>query len=330
MVGWWLALAGCGGGWAPREPVVGPLDDVLRLHHVQALGTHNSYHAGPLVDRPEWQYAHLPLWEQALRQGVRQFELDLYPRADGSDYDVLHVPVIDAATTCPTWRACLWSLRVWSDSRPDHHPILTLIEPKFAVPEDPAAAEAALALVEDALLEVWPRERLITPDDVRGEAPTLREALEPDGWPVLAGLRGRAIFVLHASDWGEVYTGGGEDLPGRPLFVDARGDLSAPYAAVHTANDPVDDAARIASILAAGHLVRTRADADVWEAAAGDTARRDAAFASGATFVSTDFPAPHPDTGYVVAVPGGSPSRCNPVTAPAECTAAAIEGFALR
>ena len=73
--------------------------------------------------------------------------------------------------------------------------------------------------------------------------------------------------------------------------------------------------------------MRTRADADTMEARSGDTARRDAALASGAQFVSTDYPVPNPGfgTGYAVAIPGGMPGRCNPVNAPAGCRTVAIE-----
>jgi hypothetical protein len=94
---------------------------------------------------------------------------------------------------------------------------------------------------------------------------------------------------------------------------------------VSSINDPIGDADAIAAALAAGHLVRTRSDSDGTEARAGDAGPRDAAIASGAHFVSTDFPVPHPDTGYVVEMPGGTPSRCNPVAAPPECTSLAIE-----
>ena len=83
-------------------------------------------------------------------------------------------------------------------------------------------------------------------------------------------------------------------------------------------------------------LVRTRADADTREARAGDTRRRDAAFASGAHFVSTDYylpeQAPASAPGYLVALPleglavgpattplGGVVARCNPVSVDRRC-----------
>ena len=64
-------------------------------------------------------------------------------------------------------------------------------------------------------------------------------------------------------------------------------------------------AADIPDLVAAGYVVRTRADADTVEARSGDTGPRDAAIASGAQWVSTDYPVENPDfgTGYVVADP---------------------------
>ena len=90
-------------------------------------------------------------------------------------------------------------------------------------------------------------------------------------------------------------------------------------------NDPIGQATAIASALGKNQIVRTRADSDGTEARANDTGPRDVALASGAHFVSTDFPVPHEETGYVVEMPGGTPSRCNPVTAPPECSAEALE-----
>ena len=51
----------------------------------------------------------------------------------------------------------------------------------------------------------------------------------------------------------------------------------------------------------------------------------DAALAVGATWLSTNFPAKVEGRSYVATIPGGSPSRCNPVTAPKSCTAKDVE-----
>ena len=91
-----------------------------------------------------------------------------------------------------------------------------------------------------------------------------------------------------------------------------------PAAAFLFLDDPVAEAERIRAAVAAGYLVRTRADADTREARSGDTRRREAAFASGAQYVSTDYFRPDPRfaTGYVVELPGGETVRCNPVRRP--------------
>jgi hypothetical protein len=90
-------------------------------------------------------------------------------------------------------------------------------------------------------------------------------------------------------------------------------------------NDPF--AADIPDLVAAGYVVRTRADGDTVEARSGDTGPRDAAIASGAQWVSTDYPVENPDfgTGYVGRDPGGAPARCNPINAPPGCRAAGLE-----
>lgn len=42
-------------------------------------------------------------------------------------------------------------------------------------------------------------------------------------------------------------------------------------------------------------MVRTRADYDTVQSRQNDTTQRDAAFASGAQFISTDYPEPNPE-----------------------------------
>ncbi len=163
-------------------------------------------------------------------------------------------------------------------------------------------------------------------DLVQGSAPSLLDALDDGGWPTLGELRGRALFVVHdGGDWRDAYLRGNDDPSGRAMFPDAQDDLDAPFAAVHTLNDPVGDAAAIATVLARNHLVRTRVDPNQDGLVSGDAAKLDAGIASGAQFLSTDYPAPVDGYAFVAAVPGGTPSGCNPVTAPAECTSEAVE-----
>ena len=66
--------------------------------------------------------------------------------------------------------------------------------------------------------------------------------------------------------------------------------------------------------------------ADTAEARTGDTTRRDAAFASGAQIVSTDYEVEDPRwPGFVTDLPGDGPARCNPVSAPEGCEDAAFD-----
>src|ERR687894_746366 len=80
--------------------------------------------------------------------------------------------------------------------------------------------------------------------------------------------------------------------------------------------------------IGSGFGADTRADADTVQARTGDTTQRDAALASGAQYVSTDYVWPDDrfGTGYVVDLPGGGAARCNPVTAPRRCARADLSG----
>lgn len=318
-----LLLSACG---APTEDtaVSGfdyPRDAELSLADAQVLGSHNSYHV-ETYPVAEWSYTHLPLDEQAESQGVRAFELDVNYDEESDDLLVYHFAGADEGTTCPSFVDCLATLKAWSDLHPAHQPLVVQLEMKEAPTdlEDPAHV---LELLQAQIEEVWPAERRIDPEAVQGAHPSLREALAEDGWPTLGESRQRVLFGFDNGDWSSWATGEGESVAGLRVFPNAGGDSGLATAAWHVLNDPDDT--QIAAAIAANQLVRTRADSDGEEARAGDVSRRDAAFASGAHVVSTDWPAPHPDTGYVVAIPGGTPSRCNPLHAPADCVAEDIE-----
>lgn len=297
--------------------------DGLRINHIQAMGTHNSYHVASGDAVVELDYTHRPLVDQ-LDSGARQFELDINFKQPSDPIGVYHLELLDQGTTCALLTDCLQALRGWSDAHPDHHVLYLMLE--FKTNYNAVLGPALMASLEQEILSVWPRERIVAPDDVQGDAASLSEGLAARGWPTLDASRGKLLIVLHDDGyWRDKYVAGG--LAGHLLFPDAFGELGLPYAAVHTLNDPTGDAAAIAAALAAGHLVRTRADADNIEPLAGDTTRATAALASGATFISTDYPPPMGEVDYVFSIPGGEPSRCNPHTAPQACTPAQIEAL---
>ena len=304
-------------------------------------------------------YEHEPLGVQFGEQHVRQIELDVFVDRDGGKYSspllwrlvfgddvpydpamlepgikVLHVQDVDYAATCLTLVACLQDVKAWSDANPTHVPIGILVELKqdevpvpldLFVEPDPWTVEDMDAL-DAEIRSVFPPEQIIAPDDVRGTHDTLRDAITTDGWPTLGESRGKVMFHLdntgsHRTD----YTAGHPSLRDRIMFVSAPTD--APEAGFVKHNSPNE--ASIRALVEQGFIVRTRADSDTIEARENDTTNRDAALASGAQYVSTDYPMPDMgygfDTDYVVQIPGGTPARCNPVVAPEWCVSADLE-----
>ncbi len=327
-----MLLIGCGGQEPSPQPLAEgqpcelvanhPQDDALRLNHLQAKSTHNSYHVEKDGnDIAAVAFTMPPLDEQLDQHGVRHFELDIRYNAELGRIEVFHLPFIDEETNCLTLVGCLSTLKTWSLAHRAHHPIMVHIEPKDPMPVD---FEDYVARLHAEITSVWHPSCIVTPAQVRGAYDSLAEAISESGWPTLGALRGKILLtMLDRGAWRDAYTHDGEDLEGRLLF--AEGAPSDPFAAVTRVDEPTDGAASIEAALAANMLIRTRADNGSVEALAEDTTRLEAALASGAHLVSTDYPAKVDEHNYWLEIPGGTPSRCNPVTAPASCTSTAIE-----
>jgi membrane-associated phospholipid phosphatase len=307
-----------------------------------------------------WQeidYRHRPLSEQ-LDAGARQLEIDIYSDPEGGrfldpaglraakialdparraalaepGFKVMHIQDVDVLSSCATLSACLGVVRRWSLAHPDHAPILLMFNAKTdpapqpggvaALPFDAATFDA----LDREVRAVFPPQTLITPDDIQGAYPTLREAVLHNTWPTLGEARGKVLFALD-EDPAKValYRGKRRSLEGRVFFVNT--DESSPAAAYLTFNDPIADAARIREAVAAGFIVRTRADAGTLEARRNDTQRREMALASGAQFVSTDYlwPEPRLHNDYMVRLAGNAAVLCNPVRAAGRCSGIAVE-----
>ena len=294
-----------------------PLDDELRLSHIQVKGTHNSYHLSNDDTHPEWDYDHAPLEVQLSELGVRQFELDVHIDEAGGPLQVHHVPFVDALTTCATLLDCLSTMKTWSDAHPAHLPIVVLIEPKV---EFDASLLDQLDRIDDEILQVWGREQVFAPEDLQGDWPTLGEAVREAGWATLGQVRGKIIATLLDRDEARAaYMQDG--LSGKMMFVYATED--EPLGAFYAYDDPFDE--RLSASIEAGLIVRTRSDSGGFEANNNDTTRFEKALSSGAHFISTDYPGPVNGLSYMVEIPDGTPARCNPLTAPANCTSEALE-----
>jgi hypothetical protein len=327
--GAWLALAlvvaACSSNAPIRRHVPYPLDHVLRLNQVQVLGTHNSYHRRPSSGVPgAWSnYEHPPLDVQLGEEGVRSVELDI-SNVDG--FTVGHDPFFDDRSNCSPLRVCLRALRRWSDQHPGHIPIFVLLDPKDPSPiYDPVRDSwdvDAFDRLDKAVRAVLEPDDLVTPDDVRGDAATLREAVVEEGWPTLEEVRGKFIVVLNRIALRREYIDGHRSLEGRAMFIPAY--ENAPSAAFIEHDLPVES--EIRRLVEKGFIIRTRADADGVEVRAEDHTRSDAAMHSGAQIISTDYPVPDDKiSDYVVQFPNKRAARCNPVNAPRRCDTSDIE-----
>ena len=303
-------------------PTAGPMDSVLRLNHIQLKGTHNSYHLRPTAPVPDWDYAHAPLNTQLQEQGVRGLELDIHWNAACGRWEVYHLPIIDALSTCRWFTDCLQTVRTWSDAHPSHHTLFLHIEPKDAIAA--ADLDARIASFEREVHAVFSDDLLVRPDDVRGSSPTLAEALRTRGWPTLGATRGRVLFYFDDSGaFRTAYTHNNADLNGRVAFVDSA--PTDPFAGIAIINNPTRTA-EINAALAARMIVRlTGWTATDHELMTPQDPRQ--LLPVGGHINSTDFPASAPGVTNWMSIPGGTPSRCNPLTAPTGCTSAAIESL---
>ncbi len=305
-------------------------------------------------------YQHQPLPQQ-FDSGVRQIELDVYADTKGGLYahpsgptmvaeahlppdpdpdpnglmtkpgfKVMHVQDVDYRSTCQPFTGCLQQVRQWSQAHPGHIPIFILVETKQGSPEklkltvpEPFTS-ATFDALDAEIRSVFAPEEIITPDDVRGPYKTLNEAILAGNWPTLASSRGKVVFLMDQRPVGPVYLAGHPSLRGRVIFTNA--EPGEPDAAFIERND--GPAADISALVRKGYLIRARTDSDTRQARTDDTSTRDAMLASGAQLLSTDYPVDEPARWpghFVVTLPGDAVARCNPIDAPATCTAESLK-----
>jgi hypothetical protein len=299
-------------------------------------------------------YRHAPI-EAQLDAGARQLEIDvygdtkgglfanpLYPRlvlqeglpadppvfADPAvmtrpGFKVLHAQDVDVRSHCATFVLCLQTIRRWSKAHPGHLPIYIQIEnkdgrsrPEFTAPEP--ITKATMDALDAEIRSVFAEREIITPDVVRGKYATLEEAVLHQGWPELRRARGKVVFLLDQERVTPLYLEGHPSLRGRMMFTN--GKPGSPDAAFVKVNNP--QSPELPELVRKGYLIRTMTDGGAKAVRAGDTRRRDAALASGAQILSTDYPYgwKAEGSGYSVSLPDGAIVRCNPINAPKGCS----------
>lgn len=240
-------------------------------------------------------------------------------------FKVIHVLDVDYNSSCLALRDCLEQVAAWSRAHPRHLPIVITLRTNESRTPMPGATTpvacggAALDALDAEIRAVFQPDEMVTPDQVQGGHATLREAVLAHAWPKLGAARGKVVFVLDDSAAkARAYQGERKSLEGRAMFVAT--DENAPAAAFLSIPDPVKDQARIQAAVKAGFMVVTRADADTREARDDKTARRDAAFASGAQLVETNFLTPDPAIGpYRVSLEDNAQAMCGKGLAPEHC-----------
>ncbi|PCE62572.1 phosphatidylinositol-specific phospholipase C1-like protein [Sediminicola luteus] len=306
---------------------------------------------GPLAQSLD--YGHEKLTDQ-LHAGMRKLELDILYDPEGGRYShphgivlqkaagipvveldtlvmdkpgfkLLHVQDVDYRSTVPTFSLALKEINTWSEAHPNHLPIIIMINTKEdAVPGRPDLTvplvfdDAAFLTLENEIAQVF-GEKVITPDAVRGAYTTLNEAVLAGAWPTLEESKGRVLFImLGGNGIGTRYAKGHPSLKNRMLFINA--PEGSDEAAVIFKDDPIANQQEIQRLVKAGYLIRTRADADTEEARTGDYTKMEAAFASGAQIISTDYYKPDPrfKTGYKVSFSENKTFRVNPINGSTE------------
>jgi calcium-dependent phosphoinositide phospholipase C len=301
-------------------------------------------------------YSHATIRNQFAHQDVRGLELDLFPDPQGGLYanplvrqrmglgplpdpawqqpgvKVFHISDLDYNTTCVRLVTCLEQVRAWSDANPGHVPLPIMLELKqsdgravqqggvVAPPWDAAALDA----LDAEIRSVFSERDMITADDVRRPGLTLEQTVLRHGWPSLERSRGKVLFLLD-NDPGPIrnaYTAGRPSLQGRVIFTNSRAGFQD--AAFIKRNEPRNaNTAQIQQLVRDGYLIRTRSDVPLATVTSGDTAMLEAALASGAQLISTDFPeigmSARYGSDFVARLPDGGTARCNPVNAPRGC-----------
>ncbi|MBS9462791.1 phosphatidylinositol-specific phospholipase C1-like protein [Flagellimonas sp. 389] len=267
------------------------------------------------------QYDHPSLTDQ-LDLGLRNLELDIFHDPIGGRYakpkgiaiikqtgetplpfdinselkepglKMFHIQDIDFRSHQLLFKNGLRELKEWSNKNPNHSPIFILINAKdSSVPQttEPLPfTKIAFDSLDLEIRNVLPKDKLITPDMVRGNYNSLEKAITTRGWPNLKDTRGRFIFVLDEKERKiNAYIDGHPSLKDRVLFVNI--PEGNPEAAFRIINDPIKNFDYIKTLVAKGYLVRTRADAGTKEARSNDYTRFEKAKASGAQIISTDY-----------------------------------------
>lgn len=264
-------------------------------------------------------YHHLPLDVQ-FDLGIRSIELDVHADPHGGAYaepggykamakfgiepntpfdpqgvmhtpgfKVLHVPDWDFMSSCLTLDQCLTTMRSWSEQHPTHFPILVRINikektmpviadayPPTVVPKFSAETFRAL---DAQIIDTLGSDRVLLAEEIRGT------------WPTVGATRGKFIFsLLGGQRFAQRYLDALDDAQPQLMLTRSRDAAHPPLESFSQAKlrSGAKPSRPDALVFARTETRETR------EARENDTSLRDAAFASRANVLITDFPTPDP------------------------------------
>ncbi len=337
-------LCGCGSTGNPQNDVVldaaqdvgpdaepdvaspYPMDDVIRMNQIQIVATHNSYHIAPEWEDPlpESNYTQPLILDQLDTFKVRQLELDIWENEENV-FNCYHGIFADEGSRCRNIVDCLTVAKGWSDKNPAHVPLIFIIEIKALYGADYNDLEGVLTSgffdrLHTMFTDVFPADRIITPDTVRGSGETLAGTLMERGWPTLGESRGKIMIVLNTtSDRIAIKNAYVQKYPGlKGALMFAKDGPDDGWGSVVELNNVERDQDAIEAAVAKNYLIRSAADAITWD---------DAQIAklapltptTGVNWINTDFLTAQPRGDYVFMWPSEYPVRCNPVNAPDGC-----------
>jgi hypothetical protein len=299
-------------------------------------------------------YSH-PSLSQQLEIGLRHLEIDIVKDPSGGRFSkplgeeltgqtlltsvereqlnqpgfkVMHLPDLDFSSHCILFQGCLDELLTFSKQQPDHLPIVILMNLKESRTKLINGAEVLSFELDDYkqldnVLKITFGDKLITPNEIKGQYASLEQAVLAKGWPLLSKVKGRFLFILDGKEHQrEDYRLGHQSLNDRAMF--ASYEEGSPEAALMIRNNPIKAKAQIQSLVKKGYMVRTRADsgAGTLSKTKDVKLRTEDAFNSGAQIISTDFYPGAPQvlpSNFVVSFKQGMLYRCNKKVRKVEC-----------
>lgn len=248
---------------------------------------------------------------------------------------VLHVADFDVNANCHTLVDCLTQVKAWSKANEGHTLIPIMLEFKITDPAVVAIGGAVgeawnttnLDAVDREIRSVFKESEMITPDDVRKKGLTLEQSVLKYGWPSHKDAKNKVMFLMDNDPAAGLIrnpyrANGHESLENRVIFTNSvPGEADGAFL---KRNDPKGDNLKlIQDLVKQGYFVRTRSDEPIQTVLQNSFVMHDAAFASGAQLISTDFPSvgmsARYNSSYVARFDGGATVRCNTLIGGKKC-----------